>query len=79
MTRVSTAFVILAALFWGPAGGTGGILIEDGWDPLAVSLYRGAIGLLFVLVRLAVRPRRSINCSNGEAGNCIAVRRRSSA
>jgi len=59
MTKVSTAFVILAALFWGLAGGIGGILIEDGWDPLVVSLYRGAIGLLFVLVWLAVRPRHS--------------------
>jgi drug/metabolite transporter (DMT)-like permease len=30
-----------------------------GWDPVVVSFYRGAIGLLFVLAWLAVRPRGS--------------------
>lgn len=55
----STALVALAALFWGLSGGIGGILMADGWDALVVSFYRGAIGLLFVLVWLAVRPRGS--------------------
>ncbi|MGM0431909.1 MAG: DMT family transporter [Spirochaetota bacterium] len=59
MTRVSTAFVALAALFWGLSGGIGGVLIADGWDALVVSLYRGAVGLLFVLVWLALRPHNS--------------------
>jgi drug/metabolite transporter (DMT)-like permease len=31
----------------------------NGWDPFVVSFYRGAIGLLFVLVWLALRPRGS--------------------
>lgn len=56
---MSTAFVILAALCWGLSGGIGGILMADGWDAFVVSLYRGAIGLLFVLVWLALRPRGS--------------------
>jgi len=56
---VSTAFVVLAALCWGLSGGIGGILMADGWDPFVVSFYRGAIGLAFVLVWLALRPRGS--------------------
>ncbi|SEL42344.1 DMT family transporter [Ectothiorhodospira marina] len=56
---LSTAFVALAALCWGISGGIGGILTDQNWDPIVVSFYRGAIGLLFVLVWLAVRPRGS--------------------
>ena len=55
----STAFVALAALCWGLSGGIGGILTGEGWDPVVVSFYRGAIGFLFVLVWLALRPRGS--------------------
>jgi drug/metabolite transporter (DMT)-like permease len=33
--------------------------MADGWDAFVVSFYRGAIGLLFVLVWLALRPRGS--------------------
>jgi len=53
---VSTVYVVLAALFWGVSGGLGGILMGDGWDPFVVSLYRGGIGLVCVLVWLGVRP-----------------------
>lgn len=56
---LSTTFVVLAALCWGLSGGIGGILTAQGWDPVVVSFYRGVIGLLFVLVWLAVRPRGS--------------------
>jgi drug/metabolite transporter (DMT)-like permease len=59
MARVSTVFVALAALCWGLSGGIAGLLMADGWDPFVVSFYRGAIGLLFVLVWLAFRPRGS--------------------
>ena len=59
MVRLSTAFVALAALCWGLSGGIGGILTAQGWDPVVVSFYRGAIGLLFVLVWLALRPHGS--------------------
>ncbi|MFP4168827.1 MAG: DMT family transporter [Desulfonatronovibrionaceae bacterium] len=55
----STALVALAALFWGLSGGIGGILMAGGWDAFVVSFYRGAIGLLFVLVWLALRPHGS--------------------
>ncbi len=59
MTGASTALVVLAALFWGLSGGIGGILMAEGWDAFVVSFYRGAIGLLFVLGWLALRPRGS--------------------
>jgi drug/metabolite transporter (DMT)-like permease len=59
MSRLSTAFVVLAALCWGLSGGIGGILMADGWDAFVVSFYRGAIGLLFVLTWLALRPHGS--------------------
>ncbi|MFW6362748.1 MAG: DMT family transporter [Spirochaeta sp.] len=56
---MSAAFVALAALCWGISGGIGGILITRGWSPSVVSFYRGAIGLLIVLVWLFLRPRGS--------------------
>lgn len=59
LVGTSTAFVALAAFFWGLSGGIGGVLMADGWDPFVVSFYRGAIGLLFVLIWLSVRPRGS--------------------
>ena len=59
MARMSTTFVALAALCWGLSGGIGGILMADGWDAFVVSFYRGAIGLLFVLAWLALRPAGS--------------------
>ena len=55
----STAFVALAALFWGLSGGIGGILMADGWDAFVVSFYRGAIGLVCVLIWLVLRPQGS--------------------
>jgi len=65
MAGASTAFVVLAALFWGLSGGIGGILMADGWNAFVVSFYRGAIGLLCVLVWLMLRPH----------GNGLANRR----
>ena len=59
MTSGGKVFVALAALFWGLSGGIGGILIGDGWDVFVVSFYRGAIGLLFVIIWLALRPEGS--------------------
>jgi drug/metabolite transporter (DMT)-like permease len=59
MANASTMFVALAALCWGLSGGIGGILIAEGWDAFVVSFYRGAIGLLFVLAWLALRPQGS--------------------
>ncbi|MBW2451148.1 MAG: EamA family transporter [Deltaproteobacteria bacterium] len=57
--RGSPAFVALAALFWGLSGGIAGVLLADGWDTFVVSFYRGAIGLMFVLIWLTFRPSGS--------------------
>ena len=51
--------VALAAFLWGLSGGLGGVLIARGWSPILVSFYGGAIGLLFCLAWLALRPRDS--------------------
>lgn len=59
MTGLSTAFVVMAAFCWGLSGGIGAILMAKGWDAFVVALYRGAIGFLFVLVWLVLRPRHS--------------------
>lgn len=58
-STTGAALVALAALCWGISGGIGGILLSNGWNAFVVSLYRGAIGLVFVLVWLLLRPRRS--------------------
>lgn len=55
----STAFVALAAFCWGLSGGIGGILMARGWDAFVVAFCRGAIGLMFVLIWLTLRPRGS--------------------
>lgn len=56
---LGSALVAMAALCWGVSGGIGGILISDGWEPFVVSFYRGAVGLLFVLIWLLMRPHGS--------------------
>jgi drug/metabolite transporter (DMT)-like permease len=57
MVGLSPVLVAVAAFCWGLSGGIGGILLADGWGALVVSFYRGAIGLLFVLIWLALRPQ----------------------
>ena len=56
---LSTSLVALAALCWGLSGGIAGILTAQGWDPVLVSFYWGAIGFLVVIVWLSIRPRGS--------------------
>lgn len=48
--------ILIAALCWGLAGGLGGFLVGRGWDPVVISLYRGALTLLFGAVWLACAP-----------------------
>ncbi|WP_419307402.1 DMT family transporter [Chromohalobacter israelensis] len=55
----ATALVVLASFCWGLSGGIGGMLMADDWDAFVVSFYRGAIGLVFVLGWLAIRPRHN--------------------
>ncbi|HSM30779.1 MAG TPA: EamA family transporter [Woeseiaceae bacterium] len=55
----SASLVALAALCWGVSGGIGGILTAEGWNAFVLALYRGSIGLLFVLAWLLLRPAGS--------------------
>lgn len=60
------ALVILAAFFWGVSGGIAAELMDRGWDPLVVSFYRGAVGLVCFAVwwlsrlRTLSRPDRKV-------------------
>lgn len=59
MLNSGVKLVAAAALFWGISGGIAGILTSNGWDPLLVSFYRGAIGLFFIFGWLIIRPKNS--------------------
>ena len=53
-----TLLILVAATCWGMAGGIGGVLIERGWDPVAISFYRGALTLLFAVLWLLASTGR---------------------
>ncbi|WP_368389035.1 DMT family transporter [Stutzerimonas xanthomarina] len=57
--RMGAVLVAMAALCWGFSGGIAGVLLSDGWDAYVVSFFRGAIGLVSVLLWLALRPGAS--------------------
>lgn len=59
MVGAGTVLVAFAAFCWGLSGGIAALLMLDGWDPFVVAFYRGAIGLLFVLTWLLLRPNAS--------------------
>ncbi len=56
MAGSTITFVVLATLCWGLSGGIGSMLISGGWNAFVVSFYRGAVGLVFVLAWLILRP-----------------------
>ncbi|WP_147803292.1 DMT family transporter [Alkalicoccus halolimnae] len=47
--------IILAAVCWGISGGIAAILIAEGWDPIVISFYRGAVGFLCFFAWFLVR------------------------
>jgi len=53
-----TILILVAATCWGVAGGVGGALVENGWDPVLISFYRGALTLVFALAWLFLSCRR---------------------
>ncbi|MED1600508.1 EamA family transporter [Alkalihalophilus marmarensis] len=71
--------VILAAILWGISGGLGGFLMDKGWDPLVISFYRGAVGLVCILIWFLFQPTRwnkplllwSVVAGIGVAGNFV--------
>ncbi|ARI77840.1 DMT family transporter [Halobacillus mangrovi] len=52
-------FVILAAILWGITGGIANILMDKGWDPIVISFYRGAVGLLCVFFWFLLRSKQN--------------------
>ncbi|RSL29040.1 EamA/RhaT family transporter, partial [Salibacterium salarium] len=46
MRFAGVGLVMLAAICWGITGGIADILMNKGWDPIVISLYRGAVGFI---------------------------------
>ncbi|KPL60983.1 DMT family transporter [Rossellomorea vietnamensis] len=63
MKFMGLGLVILAAICWGISGGIADILMDKGWDPIVISLYRGAVGFIcfFVWFLLSFRQNRDIS------------------
>lgn len=63
MKYTGIGLVILAAICWGISGGIADILMDKGWDPLVISLYRGAVGFIcfFVWFLLRFRQNRGVS------------------
>ena len=59
MRFAGVGLVMLAAVCWGISGGIADILMTKGWDPIVISLYRGAVGLICFLVWLLFRFRQN--------------------
>ncbi|MBM7553871.1 DMT family transporter [Thalassobacillus pellis] len=55
--------VILAAVCWGISGGIADILMTKGWDPIVISLYRGAVGFLCFFAWFLFRFRQNWSSS----------------
>jgi drug/metabolite transporter, DME family len=55
--------IILAAVCWGISGGIAAILISNGWDPIVISFYRGAVGFICFFAWFLVRFRESRHVS----------------
>lgn len=56
MRFLGVGLVILSAICWGFSGGIATILMNKGWDPIVISLYRGAVGFIcfFCVVSLSL-------------------------
>ena len=60
MMRFSgVGLVMLAAICWGISGGIAAILMNKGWDPIVISLYRGAIGFICFFAWFLFRFRQN--------------------
>jgi len=49
MKYTGVILVMLAAVCWGISGVIADILMTKGWNPIVISFYRGAVGLLFFI------------------------------
>ncbi|MGP4070016.1 DMT family transporter [Halobacillus sp. B29] len=56
--------VLIAAILWGITGGIADILMNKGWSPSVISFYRGAVGLVCVLIWFLLRPKQNFPTSS---------------
>jgi drug/metabolite transporter, DME family len=59
MRFTGAGLVMLAAICWGISGGIADILMTKGWDPIVISLYRGAIGFICFFAWVLFRFRQN--------------------
>ncbi len=59
MRLAGLVLVILAAICWGISGGIADILMNKGWDPIVISLYRGGVGFICFLTWFLFRFRQN--------------------
>ena len=59
MRFAGVGLVMLAAICWGVSGGIADILMSKGWDPIVISLYRGAVGFICFLVWFLFRFKQN--------------------
>ncbi|MCA1011671.1 DMT family transporter [Halobacillus halophilus] len=64
MRSVGVSLVILAAICWGVSGGIADILMNKGWDPIVISLYRGAVGFACFFVWFLLRFQQNWSSSS---------------
>ena len=64
MKYAGIGLVILAAICWGISGGIADILMNKGWDPIVISLYRGAVGFICFFVWFLFHFRQNWMFSN---------------
>ncbi|XXM70373.1 DMT family transporter [Lysinibacillus sphaericus] len=58
MKFAGIGLVVSAAICWGISGGIADVLMNKGWDPIVISLYRGAVGFFCFLVWFLFRFRQ---------------------
>lgn len=59
MRFAGVGLVMLAAICWGISGGIADILMTKGWDPMVISLYRGAVGFIFFFAWFLIHFRKN--------------------
>ncbi|OIJ08178.1 EamA family transporter [Anaerobacillus arseniciselenatis] len=59
MRFAGVGLVMLAAMCWGISGGIANILMNKGWDPIVISLYRGAVGFICFFAWFLFRFRQN--------------------
>jgi drug/metabolite transporter, DME family len=59
MKYAGIGLVVLAAICWGISGGIADVLMNKGWDPIVISLYRGAVGFICFFMWFLLRFKQN--------------------